>query len=333
MIGSRTTAAFPLVFAFALVACQPASAGEAEEKGNVAWLVKRGDRDATFALGRLADRNAAAEKAISAMAPSDALSLTTWQGVVRGAPWADKLVRRELATGNADMLASSMTPADPHLLPFVDDLEKAIVAQNKAAPNVASILASIGPGARASVERRMREAPTRDVMCAAIDTVHASDDARSALLALSPADRDSQACTAAIVRMASTHENVRKWLGQFAEPGLLSVAGKETMPCSPLSETFRIVLAERAADRSLVVPLRHAIERCTREMDLVVSAALAARPLVSGVVASAMDPRGTATADMRATCVWLRDHQAQAVDKGQVATLLTAGCKVALGTR
>jgi len=308
---------------------------EAEQRGNVAWLKKRDDKDALLALGRLADKNAEAERVLSTHAPTDAVYLAAWQGVLRGSPWAEKLIRRDLATSSANIVATGMSPGDSHLAAFMVDLDVALTALPREAPQVAGLLASIGPSARTVVDKRIRDAATRDAMCAAIDTPSASDDARSALLALIPPDRDSQACNAAIVRMAGTHANVRQWLGTLAEPGLLSVAGRESMPCPAVAETMQVVIAERATTdaltmRALVVPLRHAIERCTRELDPIVATGIAARPAMAGLVASALDPRATSTTDMRATCAWLNAHSAQVPDRQVVANLLANGCKAAL---
>jgi len=317
--------------------CRPTTVAEAEERGNVSYLVKRGDKDSILALGRLADKNAEAERALSTRAPSEAVSTAAWQGVLRNSPWAEKIIRRDLAGDSADVVAMGMTPADTHLGAFVVDLETALSRLTRGGSHIALMLASIGPSARPVVERRMRDATTRDTMCSAIDLPSASDDARTALLALPQTERDSLACTSTIIRMAAVHANVLEWLGTTAEPGLLSLAGRDTLPCAALAETIKIVIAQRSVEppsaRALVVPIRHAIERCAKEVDPVLSTSLTARPQMANTVAAALDPRATSTADMKQTCAWIQGRQAQITDRATVANLLATGCKAALANR
>ena len=293
-------------------ACRPATVAEAEARGDVAWLQQNDTPAAVAALGRLADKNPAAAAALALRSSYDIEAFrTSWDGVLRGAPWGTALLHDALGDPKrADRAATAMGKHDPHLTPFLDDLEAALVRLS-ATPqnvNVASALASIGAPARAAVERRLVDASTRGSMCMGIGSPGADDDARKALLHVAEASRDAPACVDAAVRIAADDEAALKWLAERAEPGLLGAAGKSAaMPCARLHVVWVKAFAARPASAypALTVPLAYSVTRCAAQMDGVLADAIVHTPLLHGVVVEAIDPFASYGDGLHATCAAL----------------------------
>ena len=116
--------------ALALVTgCKPKTVGDAERRGDVAWLDAEGSGEAVAAIGRLADNDAHAAQVIDARAATDVNAyIAAWAATGRGAAWGTPTLRTGLGNPTrAEMTASVMTRKDPRLVPFIPDLEGALV--------------------------------------------------------------------------------------------------------------------------------------------------------------------------------------------------------------
>ena len=285
---------------------------EAEARGDVSWLQKNDTPDSVLSLGRLADKNPSAIEALTLRSSFDVQAFrAAWSGVVRGAPWAETFLHQALADPKrADRAASAMGKHDPRLSPFLADLEGALVRLSASAQNVnvSSTLASIGPPARAAVERRLVDASTRGAMCNGIASGAADNDARSALIAVPERARDSPACVEAAVRAAADDEAALAWLAERAEPGILGAAGKgSVLSCARLHVAWVKAFAKRPASvyPALTVPLGYAVTRCAPEIDGVLADAIVHVPAAHAVVVQAIDPFTSYGEGLRATCAAL----------------------------
>ena len=295
-----------------LTGCRPTTVADAEASGDVAWLQQNDTPAAVAALGRLADRNPAAASALAARSSYDPDAFrAAWDAMVRGAPWGSAMLREALTDPQrADCAATAMPKHDPHLAPFVGDLEGALVRLS-ATPqnvNVSSTLASVGAAAHAAVERRLVDASTRGSMCTGIASPQADDDARKALLDVPETARDAPACVDAAVRVAADGETALAWLAEQAEPGLLGAAGKSpTMPCARLHVAWARALAARPASAyaALTVPLGYAVARCAAQLDGVLADAIVHVPAAHRVIVYAIDPFQSYGGALHATCAAL----------------------------
>lgn len=293
-----------------MTACGPRSIGEAERKGDVAWLDKRATPDAIAALGRVADRDPRAVAALDKRGDYDRDAYAAaWEAVVRGAPWGAQFYKSALATpARAELAASTMPKKDPHLAAFVTELESALTrlgaSQNNLA--VAGTLASAGTPAKEAIGRLLADAATRAAMCRGLASSDASPEARAAMMQAPPASRDHAQCVDAITKIAADDNAVLTWVGEAAEPGLLSVAGKsELLPCVRLHDAWVRALAARPQERALVVPLKNGINRCPTELDGVLADAIARTPAAQPVVVDAIDPFEGYGITLKATCAAL----------------------------
>jgi hypothetical protein len=308
---TRVTQAIALAL-LTIAACRPSTIAEAERRGDVPWLEENGTPDAVAALGRLADKDPKALAALESRSSFDVQAFkVAWAAGLRGSPWGAPLLRGALADPKrADFAASGMGRHEPALLPFVGDLENALVrvAASTRNVNIATALASVGPEARAAVERRLREPSTRGAMCRGIASKESDADARSALRVVPEAARDDPACVEAAVRVAADEDATLAWMAERAEPGILGAAGKgDSMPCARLHVAWNKALGARTSDAypALTVPLAYAVKRCPAEMDGILADAIVHLPAARGVVVQAIDPFGDYGAALRATCAAL----------------------------
>ncbi|HEY3822254.1 MAG TPA: hypothetical protein VGL81_34050 [Polyangiaceae bacterium] len=304
----------PLAVVVALLApaCAPSTIEEAERKGDVSWLDQNGTPDAVAALGRIADKNPKALAALEARSAFDVQAFrAAWNGVVRGAPWGSEMLRRGLADpARADLAASAVDRHDARLVPFIGDLEQALVRLSATLQNfnVSGALAALGKPAHDAVVRRLGDASTRGAMCRGIASKDADADARKALMDAPESGRDSPSCVDAVVSLAAADDVTLGWLAETAEPGLLGAAGKEErLPCARLHVVWTKALAARPAQvySALTVPLGYAVKRCTPEMDGVLADAIAHLPATHAFVVEAIDPFTGYGDALRATCAAL----------------------------
>jgi hypothetical protein len=304
-----------LVIALALssagAGCAPKDVGEAEARKDVAWLTSAGTSDAMAALGRLADSDPKAQQALESRAATDVnVYIAAWQAVTRGQAWGDRLVRAGLSDPMRAELAASVLPRkDAKLVPYVGELEGAVVrlAAGRRGSVVAGVLASVGPPSHAAVERRLLDAKTRGAMCDGIGLPEASPDARGLLLKV-PADaRDQPSCVGVALAMASRDDVTLDWMARSAEPGLFGAAARGDMPCPRLVTAWKNALASRPAAEQvgLVVPLKLGMNRCGKALDPVLAELLATTPGARASIALAIDPFGSEVADLKETCAML----------------------------
>jgi hypothetical protein len=271
-------------------------------------LEQAGTADAVAALGRLADKDESARAALDRRADTDInVFIAAWAAVLRNAPWGADFLRKGLADpARASLAAQAFPRRDTRVAPFTNDLDQAVVRLSSSLQGavVASVLASIGPAAHASVEKRLIDPKTRGVMCEGIASPDASGDAKSTLLAVPVEARDNQACVNAVSSLAKTDDVVLGWVATGAEPGLLTVAGKGDLPCPRLAEAWRRALTERPHETfpALSVPLSFALSRCSRDLDPVLAGLINQAPASRACIVQAIDPYGAGSSDLKETC-------------------------------
>ncbi len=295
-----------------LVACRPSNVADAEAKGNAAWLDVNGSPEAVAAMGRLADTNPRALDLLRARASFDLNAyLAAWTATKRGAAWGPPLLRTGLAQpGRADIAASAMQRRDPLLATFVPDLEAALarVAGGAQGAVIGGILASVGPAAHSAIEHRLNDGASRGAMCQGIASQDASADARGILVGVPPESRDNMSCVAAVVALVQSDDPALLWLAEKGEPGLLGAVGKNTQfPCARVHTLWQKAFSQRGAQsyHALEVPLSYAIKRCATALDGILSDAIVHIPAAHGIIVAAIDPYGSETRDLKATCVVL----------------------------
>ncbi|MDF2693465.1 MAG: hypothetical protein K0S65_1848 [Labilithrix sp.] len=305
-------AAALLGFVLVAAACAPKSVAEAETKKDVAWLVATPTGEAIAALGRLADSDPRAVAALEARAGQDVnVHIAAWTAITRSAAWGTTFMKASLGDpSRAELAASALPRKDVRLAPFIPDLENAVVrlSAGKRGSIIAGILASVGPAAHATVERRLVDPKTRGAMCDGIALPEASGDAKSVLLAVPTDARDNPSCVTAVIDMAATENVVLDWIASGAEPGLLGVAAKSTLPCARLATMWNKALTDRPSDThaALTVPLQRSLSRCAPQLDTVMAELLAKAPRARLVILQAIDPYGTELSNMKATCTALK---------------------------
>jgi hypothetical protein len=320
-----------------LAACRPGSVAEAEARGDVDWLLQNDSPAAVEALGRLADKNPAAARALDVRSSYDVTALReAWAGVLRNAPWGTAMLKGALVDPKrADLAAAAMGKGDPHLTPFAAELEAALVRLSASPQNVnlATALASIGVPAHAAVERRIVDASSRGAMCAGLASAQSSEDARKTLLAVPESARDAPSCVEAVVVVAASDESALAWLATTGEPGLLGGAGRSnSMPCASLHEAWVKALASRPASAysALSVPLGYAVTRCPAQLDGVLADAIVHVPAAHRVVVDAIDPFASYGGSLHATCAALptiTSGKDSAVIRERASDALAHACK------
>jgi|GEM_PF-1506255 len=327
-----------LLAAVALVGCGPKSVAEAEAKKDVAWLASNPSGESIAALGRLADTEPRALATLESRASTDVnVHIAAWTAITRDAAWGSTLLKASLADPTrAEMAASALPRKDARLIPFISDLEGAILrlAAGKHGSFIAGILASVGPAAHASVERRLLDAKTRGAMCDGISLPDSSGDAKSVLLAVPTEARDNASCVRAVIEMAATEDVVLDWIGTGSEPGLVGVAATSTLACPRLAALWKKALTERPpeAHAALTVPLQRSIVRCTEALDTVLGELLAKAPRARPVIIQGIDPYGTELPTMKATCAALKQGAANgesALARARASEALNRGCAFA----
>jgi len=292
--------------------CRASTIAEAEARGDIPWLEQNATPDAMAALGRLADRDPKAVAALEAHSSFDIQPFkAAWRAVVRGATWGPVMLRGALADPKrADAAASGMGRHEPQLRAFAGDLETALVRLSASTQNmnVAATLASVGPEARPLIVRRLADPTTRGAMCRGIALFGGDSDTRSALIEAPASSRDDPACVDAVVRVSAGDDAALAWLAERGEPGLLGAAGKSAaLPCARLHFAWVKAFAARPADAysALGVPLGYAVKRCAVDMDGVLADVIVHLPGSHGVVTQAIDPFGSYSGALHATCAAL----------------------------
>jgi hypothetical protein len=235
--------------------------------------------------------------------------IAAWSAVTRNAGWGAAFMRASLADPTrAEMASSALPRKDMRLVPFIGDLEGAVVrlAAGKRGSVIAGILASLGPPAHATIERRLIDPKTRGLMCDGIGLPEASGDAKSTLLAVPIEARDNPSCVTVVMDMAATEDVVLNWIATGAEPGLIAVAAKSTLPCPRLGAIWKKALTERTPDSAMTVPLTRSINRCGSAMDPVLAELLEKAPRARPTIIQAIDPFGNDLAGLRDTCIALK---------------------------
>jgi len=293
--------------------CGPKTVADAERRDDVAWLDAEGSGEAVAAIGRLADTDPKAVQVLDARASTDVNAyIAAWLATMRGATWGVAALRTGLGNpARAEETASVMTRRDPHLVPFVPDLEGALVrlAASKHNTAISAVLASVGPEADAALTRRLEDPSTRGALCRGIGSPDATPSARKILMKVPATSRDDESCVEAVLIAATKDDTALDWLASNAEPGLLSAAGaREVFPCARLTTVWAKAFVSRAAQAAsgLTVPLHNAIARCGRGLDPVLAPALTQEPPVYELIIAALDPFGTETQDLPQTCAALQ---------------------------
>jgi hypothetical protein len=296
----------------AALGCAPKTVGDAEAKHDVVWLESEASPQAMAALGRLADSD---PKALSVLEKRSSIDvnayIAAWEAVTRNAPWGTKFLRSALSDPTrADVAATALPRRDPRLIPFVPDLEGAVIrlSAGHRGSVVAGVLASIGPSAHAHVQRRLLDAKTRGAMCDGIGLPEASGDAKSLVLSVPAEGRDHASCVDVVLTMATTEDVVLDWLAANAEPGLITAAAKSSLPCARLTAIWSKGLVDRPQEThgALTVPLQLSLRRCATALDPVMADLLAKAPLARACIMQAIDPYSTELSDLRLTCRALR---------------------------
>lgn len=333
--GARRGLFWASALLVALAACGPKSVAEAEAKKNVPWLAKQGTADAVAALGRLADTRPDALAALEARGNDQQVYFAAWTATERGAEWGPPLLKAALTDPpRADLAVSALPRGDARLVTFLPELEAAVqrLSPSARAGTMAAVIASVGPAARLTVERRLADPTTRGAMCDGLRTEAATADAKSALLAVSPALRDHASCVAAVVQMAKVHDNVLSWLATSGEAGLVSATTNGDLVCARVAILFQEALEKRTRETlgALAVPLAAAMKRCPRLMDEVTSDALERVPTSRACVLSAIDPYSAGLAEMPKTCAALRGGFLRAespLHREKAEDALARGCR------
>jgi hypothetical protein len=339
-VSARISAALTLAIAIASAgACKAKTVADAERDGDVAWLDANGSQEAVAALGRLADNNAKAVDAINSRVGHDvAAYVAAWNATVRGADWGGATLRAGLSDpARAEDAASVMGRRDPHLAPFVAPLEAALVRLAAGHNNVAiaSVLASVGAAGDATVTRRLGDTTTRGAMCRGVASPDSSAEARKVLLTVSPSSRDDALCVDAVLKLAIEDDATLEWLAKTAEPGLLSAAGSHNdFPCARLKPLWATALASRpeATHTMLTVPLLSSVRRCAVILDPVLADGLSHDPLAYELIVSGVDPYGSETQDLKATCATLRataGSRGGSITRGRALEAVRRGCQFA----
>jgi len=323
--------------ALAIGACKPSSVGDAEAKGDVAWLDTEGSPAAVEALGRLADTNPAAVTALQERSKFGVEAyIAAWGGVKRGAKWASDLLHAGLQDpARANDVASAVEGRDPLIVPFLPDVEASLsrLAAGVATSSLAGVLAAAGPPSHDAVVRRLADKTTRGAMCGGIASPNADADARMALRNVPSSSRDDASCLGAVVMLAASDDAMMRWLAQVAEPGLLGAASKSgTLDCVRMHRIWADALAARDSTQAaaLTVPLSSAVKRCPAQMDGVLADALKSRPDAQAAVIGALDPFSPDDSQLKATCAALpaiATGHASPIAKERAADAVAHGCK------
>jgi len=305
-----------------LLACTPSSVSDAEKKGDVSWLEHEGSSESVAALGRLADEDKSAQRALESIAKRSEngqtveggagevdVYLAVWAAVERKQAWATAMMKSALAsTTRDDDAASAIKLGSPELAGFVPELEAAI---ERGCGRCALALASAsGPPAEAAMTRLLAGKGTRDAMCAGIGGDQASKGAHAVFMRAPVASRDAASCPGAAARMANHDDVALAWLGQTAEPGLVRTAGaSEAISCPKLARVWSEVFTtrDRATYVSLETAMKDAVGRCPKDLDGALAVALAGDADSQALAVSGMTPTDTNKATFPRACAVIGD--------------------------
>jgi hypothetical protein len=325
-----------LAFLASLLGCSPKSVAEAERRKDVAWLNAEGSGEAIAALGRLADKDPRAVELLDSRAATDTNAyFAAWAAAQRGAAWGATTLRTGLGNpARAEEAATVLTRRDPHLVPFLPDLEGALVrlAGSRHNTAIAAVLASVGPDADATLVRRLADSSTRGAICRGIGSPDAAPSARRVLMSVPVASRDDESCVEAALIGAVRDDPALDWLATNAEPGLMSAAGaREAFPCARLATLWSKAFATRApeAAATLTVPLHNAIARCGRALDPVLAPAVSKSLAEYELIIAGLDPFGTEVQDLPQTCAALKplyQTQGSAFTRERARAAVVHGC-------
>jgi hypothetical protein len=300
-----------------LLACTPSSVTDAEKKGNVTWLQKDGSESAVAALGRLADEDKSAQAALESIAKSTEggktlpggaaaldVYLAVWAGVERNEAWALGMMKKALGDpSRMDDAASAMKRGSAQIDAFVPDLDRAL--QNGCGHCAAPLASASGAAAKSAVDERLRDARTRDSMCAGLGSDKSSKDARTVFVSAAVSSRDAPSCANAAARMAARDDDVLSWVAKTAEPGLLRAAGESSaMPCDRLGRLWTQALAARdhASYGALGIPLGAAVKRCPKDLDPTLAGALGSDAESQTLAVMGVDPSDATRAKLPLVC-------------------------------
>jgi hypothetical protein len=227
-----------------------------------------------------------------------------------------------------------MPRKDPLLAQFIPDLDGALLrlAAGRQGSVIAGILASIGPPAHATIEKRLVDPKTRSAMCDGIGLPEASPDAKAALRSVSADGRDAPSCVTDVLDVAGTDDATLDWVATSAEPGLLGAAAKSTLPCPRTAVMWKKALGERSPNAAMTVPLNRSIGRCSAAMDPVLAELLAKAPRARPTIVAAIDPFGSELAGMSQTCAALKRGSASgetALIRERASDAVQQGCHLA----
>ena len=308
----RAPAFVALAAMAAFPACKPKTTDDAEAKHDIAWLSDEASPQSMAALGRLADTDPQAVGALEKRSAIDVNAyIAAWEAVTRGAAWGTAFLRSALADPTrSDTAATALPRRDPRLIPFVPDLEGAVIrlSAGHRGSVVAGVLASIGPTAHAQVERRLVDPKTRGAMCDGIALPEASGDAKSLVLAVPPDGRDHASCIDMVLTMAATENVVLDWLATNAEPGLITATAKSSLPCARLNVIWAKGLVQRPPEShsALTVPLQLSLRRCASTLDPILADLLEKAPRSRACIMQAIDPYSGELTDLKLTCRAMR---------------------------
>ena len=238
---------------------------------------QNGTPDAVAALGRLADTQprgglgaggplVVRPRRVSRRVGRDACAAPAW-----GTAMLRDGAHRSAARRSARRAA--MAKHDPHLAPFVGDLEGALVRLS-ATPqnvNVSSTLAERrAAGARTRLSSGALWTRRRVARCARGIASPRTRRRRAQGAARRAGGRPRRAARASTpsVRVAADDETALAWLAEQGEPGLLGAAGKEPSGCRAHACTShgreRSPRARASAYAALTVPLGYAVDALHR---------------------------------------------------------------------
>jgi len=336
-MGKNARGGLVMLAMLAAAGCKPSSVGDAEAKGDVAWLDTEGSPAAVDAMGRLADKDPEAVSALQARAKFDVGAyIAAWGGVKRGAKWGSDLLHAGLQDpARAEEAASAVEGKEPLIAPFLPDLEASLgrLAAGGATSTLAAVLAAAGPSAHDAVARRLADKATRGAMCGGIAVATGSADAQATLRTVPATSRDDESCVGAVTTIAATDDTMMKWLAEQAEPGLLGAASRlQNLDCPRLQRVWTDALATRTSAQAggLTIPLANAVKRCPAVFDGILADAIKTKPDALTTVIGAIDPFSPDDSVLKATCAALplvASGRGTGITKERASDAIAHGCK------
>ena len=290
---NRLRLAFVGAASFLLLACAPASVAEAEARRDIAWLTAHESRESFEALGRLADHDARAASILAQRTGSRDVYHAAWQGHLRNATWGDNVLRTAL----------SSPPENPHLDPFVLDIERSVAfAKGDDATAAAAILASIGPDAHNEILRLVDNPATREAACQGLRADTTSEDSRLVLTQAKSDARTHPACKKTILAHAVLESKVVVWLGTTGENELVASAAN-ALECPKVALLWESVFSSTREGLTELQPaLTASTMRCPETLDPLLSRTLPSTPRMRTMILRSLDSETTHAEQFGATC-------------------------------